>query len=88
MKIRRKVHRKLEAALFEGGSEGADKVAKELDLYQDHWKYLEGTDSFLCRNFGEVPVAAPAGDWIIKFEDGKVRSCSPENFKLDYEEVI
>lgn len=87
MKVRRKIYNELEASQFEGGLSGAEKVAKELNLYQDHWNYLDLTDRFLCKNFGEIPKAANKGDWVLKFEDGKVYPCKPEVFDLNYEEV-
>ena len=88
MKIRRKLYQKLNALQFDGTLQGAFAIANNLDLYQDHWNYLDSTHQFLCKNFGEIPKAAEKNDWIIKFEDGKIYPCKPEVFELNYEEVV
>lgn len=88
MKFRRRITKGIDAEQFDGTKQDAERVADKLNLYQDHWSYLDLTNRFLCKNWDEIPKVADKGDWIIKFEDGKIYPCKPKIFELNYEEII
>ena len=88
MKFRKRVIKDVDAEQFDGTKRGAERIADKLNLYQDHWNYLDLTHRFLCKNWGDIPRIAEKGDWIIKRKDGKIYPCKSDIFNLDYEEVV
>ena len=78
----------LKAERFDGSASSAEYIVQQLDLYHDHWMYLDKSNGFLCKNFGKEPTIAIAGEWIIKFEDGCIEPCNDEYFHLNFEELL
>jgi len=74
----------IDAVQFDGTYNGAWKIERELDIYQDAYSFIN--DTFICHTFNGDMIAIK-DDWIIKDKHGYLYPCKSHIFDSVYEKV-